>query len=676
MNDDPLAKALRHLEHAQAALPQIPEALACPLNEALGALKSALDVLQEAESRRAQAESNLVMQQALLDDRLLRVENNRVFTLWNNLAAARRNFWARLGSAAERTPLGKLVPNHARLDEELSNGYKNWVGREQASLPSIARAREASNAWRRQPTFGILLVLRHGSGLAETLESIRNQAYRNWELCLVLDKTCESRCLSAVRDFKPEFGAVRHLVTDSLDSARALNTAAELTTAEYLAFIDEGGTLSPFALHYLAESLQSEEYDLLYTDEDLVDAEGRRTKPSFKPDWSPDLLTSCMYIGRLLAVHRAAFQQCGGLRSLYAAAPLHDLLLRMADSPIRVRHLTRVLYHASISAGAVIHEAAASSIRNDTARAIADAIARREGVPAECIPDPGGGAFAIHRKQPRGEMTAIICSRSPGLVENCLASLRATASQAVSRVIVVAHEESGPNPLLRKTIERTGATVVAFGGAFNFSAMNNLGAEFAKTPNLLFLNDDVEATCQGWAEMLGEQLSRQEIGVAGAVLWYPQHVLQHAGLVVGIGDGVGHIGRYTRSSKLWPWLLASRNVSGVTGACLAIRADLFRQLDGFDEAFPVNYNDVDLCFRVREHGLGVICVAVPGLIHRECQSRPGVVRFVERYAFHKRWAKFLRQPDPYYSPSLAPTEEIALNLNRPSLFESSRLGEL
>ncbi len=675
MNDDPLAKALTQLEHAQAALSQIPEELAGPLNEALLALRVTIDVLQEAENRRAQAELNLVMQQALLDDRLLRVENNRVFTLWNHLAAARRNFWARVGSAAERTPLGKLVPNHARLDEELSNGYKNWVGREQASLPSIAHARGTSNAWRRKPTFAILLVLRHGNGLVETLESIRNQAYCNWELCLVVDKACDSRCLSTVRDFKPERGTVRHLVTDSLDIASALNAAAELTTAEYLAFIDEGGTLSPFALHYLAESLQSAEFDLLYTDEDLVDAEGRRTHPTFKPDWSPDLVTSCMYIGRLLAVRRTTFRQCGGLRSSYDAAPLHDLVLRMADSPIRVSHLTRVLYHASTAAGAATNEPAASSIRNNTARAIADAITRRDGAPAECIPDPGGG-FAIHRKEPRGEMTAIICSRSPSLIGNCLASLRATADRAVSRVIVVAHEESGPNLLLRKEIEQAGATVVAFGGAFNFSTMNNLGAEFAKTPNLLFLNDDVEATCRGWAEMLSEQLSRQEIGVAGAVLWYPHHVLQHAGLVVGIGDGVGHIGRYARSSELWPWLLTSRNVSGVTGACLATRADLFRQFGGFDEAFPVNYNDVDLCFRVREHGLGVICVAVPGLIHRECQSRPGVVRFVERYAFHKRWAELLRQPDPYYSPSLAPTEEIALNLNHRSLFESARLGEL
>jgi GT2 family glycosyltransferase len=117
-----------------------------------------------------------------------------------------------------------------------------------------------------------------------------------------------------------------------------------------------------------------------------------------------------------------------------------------------------------------------------------------------------------------------------------------------------------------------------------------------------------------------------------------------------------------RSSELWPWLMATRNVSAVTGACLAIRKELFIRLGGFDTLFPNNFNDVDLCFRVRSHGYRVICVPVPGLNHTECQSRQGSVRFEERYRFYARWADLLRHPDPYFSPALAPTEKIELNL--------------
>ena len=171
-------------------------------------------------------------------------------------------------------------------------------------------------------------------------------------------------------------------------------------------------------------------------------------------------------------------------------------------------------------------------------------------------------------------MTAIICSKSPDMLETCLASLRATANQVVRQIVVVAHEECGPNPSLHSVIERARATALTFRGAFDFAAMNNLGAGMADAPNLLFLNDDVRATEPEWAELLAEQVSREEVGVAGAVLWYPSGVLQHAGIVAGVGDAVGHAGRYLHSSKLWPWLLATRNVSAVTGACAVHRGIL------------------------------------------------------------------------------------------------------
>jgi GT2 family glycosyltransferase len=300
-------------------------------------------------------------------------------------------------------------------------------------------------------------------------------------------------------------------------------------------------------------------------------------------------------------------------------------------------------------------------------QAMADATLRREQGRAPCSPGPCFDTF-VPREKADKKMTAIVCSKTPDLLRACLESLGATAHGMLRKIVVVAHEETGPNPALRAEIARAGATIVPFSGSFNFAAMNNLGARLADTPNLLFLNDDIKATAPGWAEMLAEQVSRPEVGITGAILWYPSGVLQHAGVVAGIGDGVGHVGRHMHSSDLWPWLLVTRNVSAVTGACLAIRKELFGQLGGFDTQFPNNYNDVDLCFRVRRLGYRVICVSVSGLIHAECQSRPGIVRFEERYAFYRRWADILGRPDPYYSIALSPTENIALNLTGDSWY--------
>ena len=633
MADDPMARVREALQRTQVAGGQTPEGIAPLLLEALEQIAAGLDKL--AEEKR-----NLAAQQALMDDRLLRIEHGGAFTTFNRIVAASTSLFQRAKNS---------LP--ARLGEESrdSADYATWVAHEQAGLPSVEQARAASNAWTQRPRISVIMVVRNGDVAREGLEALRNQAYESWELCMAVNQDSKSRVSGLC-------GPVRYVSGDALDDAQALNAAASLATGEYLCVMQETGVLSPLALYYVAEATQQGTLDVLYSDEDSLDKGRRRVRPVFKPDWSPDLLTSCMYMGHMLAIRRERFLQSGGLSSNYGDAHLLDLMLRLADKPLRVCHIPRVLCHG-------LAPFPAPGATDPAARAIGDAVMRREQAASTCLPGPCAGTYIVRRKLPAQEMTAIICSKSPDMLETCLESLRATANQVVRQIVVVAHEECAPNPSLHSVIERAGATTLTFGGAFDFAAMNNLGAGIAEAPNLLFLNDDVRATEPGWAELLAAQVSREEVGAAGAVLWYPSGVLQHAGIVAGIGDGVGHAGRYMPSSRLWPWLLATRNVSAVTGACLAIRKDLFGRLGGFDTLFPNNYNDVDLCFRVRSHGYRVICVPVPGLIHAECQSRPGIVRFEERYKFYDRWADLLSVPDPYYSPALSPTEKIALNLS-------------
>jgi len=237
--------------------------------------------------------------------------------------------------------------------------------------------------------------------------------------------------------------------------------------------------LSPLALHYVAEALQQGRFDVVYSDEDTLDGEGRRVRPLFKPDWSPDLLTSCMYMGHLLTIRKECFRKAGGFSSDYAEAHVFDLVLRLSDGPLRVGHIPRVLYHD-------LSRPPAPGLPDSAARAIAKAVERREQTAATCVPGPAVGSFLVRRTGLAGEMTAIICSKSPELLESCLASLRATADRVVRQVVVVAHEESGPNPSLEAVFKRAGAIPLGFGGPFHFAAMNNLGAEVANAPYLLF----------------------------------------------------------------------------------------------------------------------------------------------------------------------------------------------
>jgi GT2 family glycosyltransferase len=194
-----------------------------------------------------------------------------------------------------------------------------------------------------------------------------------------------------------------------------------------------------------------------------------------------------------------------------------------------------------------------------------------------------------------------------------------------------------------------GARVVPDTGPFDFASMNNMGARHASGEVLVFLNDDVLPLDERWLAALAAQAVRPEVGVVGARLVYPGGAIQHAGMAVGIGDGTGHPQRDTFGAGYWNWWNLTREVSAVTGACMAVRRAVFEQLGGFDTRFPVNYNDADLCLRAREAGYQVIYEAAALLRHDECRTRRPGVRFAERAGWERRWGG---RHDPYYSPNL------------------------
>lgn len=653
MSEDSVLEARKALRDLAGVLSSLPRSSAAPLEESLRRLATAVEGIEALEAR-------IALQQSLLDDRLLRIETNKLITLWSRLVRGGldccRRVRALLMRSPARTVVERISTGHAREDAQ----YAVWVAHEQAGLPDLNRASALADSWSRQTCVSVLLVPRSRAGLASSLSSVQDQAYRNWELCLAVDERDVDWALPLLSEADDRSGRIQYAITPGgLDTASALNAVAETAQGEFLTFVEDGDVLSPWALFYTVEALQSFNFDLLYWDEDAVDSQGRRFRPMFKPDWSPDLLHSCMYLGNSLTVKRERFFETGGFSADRSESRLYDLALRLADRNPRVNHVARILYHATAERSTDDRSPSDEAL----ALTITDAIFRSEGFAVRCEPGPVPHTFLVRRKRAQmAGMAAIVCSKSPGLLAKCLRSLRSTAASAVQEIVVVAHEESGPNAALRAVIRENGAKMVSFGGAFNFSTMSNLGAAAATAPYLLFLNDDVTATSPEWAEMLAEQLARDEVGVAGSVLWYPTGVLQHAGITVGQTGGGSHVGRFMCSSELWPWLLVTRNVSAVTGACLAIRAELFQTIGGLDPQFSVEFNDIDLCFRVRAIEKRVVCVPVPGLIHAECQSRRGVVRFEERYRFHRKWESAFSCPDPFYSPSLAPTDTIALSL--------------
>jgi GT2 family glycosyltransferase len=408
--------------------------------------------------------------------------------------------------------------------------------------------------------------------------------------------------------------------------------------------LEVGDRLAQDALHRLATAHPA---DIIYADEDRVDDAGRPVEPLFKPDWSPDLLLSCMYLGRMMAISRRAWDQAGGLRSEFESVLDYDLALRVTDRETTVKHLPHLLYH-----GRRREEPPCATAR----RAVEDTLLRR-GAPAVVEDSPCTNGWHV-RWKPRSQAktSVIVCSRSPRLLERCLVSIRAHTSYSNREIVVVQHlgkEDTG----LERTIERNGARRVVYSGEFHFSRMNNLGAEAATGDVLVFLNDDVASLEDSWLERLTGHTDRPDVGAVGARLLYPLGTLQHAGIVIGIGDGCGHIGRGSLGARYWPWLQMTRDVEAVTGACLAIRSSLFWELGGFADEFPSNYNDTDLCLRVRQGGYRVIYDPAVVLRHKEAQSRRTTVTLSERETWYGRWAHVIDGGDPFYSRYLTTERE-------------------
>ncbi len=538
----------------------------------------------------------LLRHQRGLDDRVRAIEHSRLFRALKAGGRLLGGWNRRLGRAAPQ-------PVDASL-------YRQWVQLEIVGTPPPDWFAERASRFRERPLFSILLPA--GEPAPEWLEgavnSVLGQHYPEWELWVwqsAPGETWVADCLARVS------GQDRRIRL-----AASQNPAVEAARGDYVLLLDSSDALAPHALHYVAEVLNQTQPDLIYSDEDRLDSQGRRCDPVFKPAWSPELLASGIYPGRLLVVSRQALEAAGGYRGSCGEAD-HDLVLRLAERHPRVRHIPRVLCH------------------------------RRK--PPQPLPPRAS------RREVAGQplVSLIICSRNSRLLARCVKRLAKKTSYAAREVIVVQHTTGRAWPL------PPGCRGVPYEGPFNFADMSNRGAQAARGEILLFVNDDVEPLAREWLACLVAQVQRPEVGVAGARLLYPSGAIQHAGIAVGIMEGSGHPGRGTAGSRCWPWLEMRRRVSAVTGACLAVRRAVFDQLGGFDASFAVNYNDVDFCLRARQAGLEVIYEPAAALMHWECRSRPPGSRHRERERFLERWAEIVETGDPYYNPNLTSAWEDA-----------------
>lgn len=512
------------------------------------------------------------------------------------------------------------------------------------------------------PRFSILTPASNAScdALRRTLESIGAQAFDDWELLLVGGATTQPHVAELLERAAAGDRRVRRVRSDAEEGIVAsANAALEMARGEFVAMVEPGDELHPEAL---AEAhgalLATPEADYLYTDEDAVDARGRRSA-FFKPDWSPDRMLSQMYTGHLGVLRRAAVERAGGFDPDCEGAHDWDLVLKVTERARAVLHVPRPLYHRHLRAD---DDRRVDSQASAEARAV-QAHCNRIGLPARAERDPSNPG--ICRLEPdladQPSVSIVIPTRGQAreirrrrevLVRHCVRSIVERSTYENFDIVVVADADTPPDAV-DGLAEIAGGRLrlVEYDRPFNFSAKVNLGASRSEGERLLLLNDDIEVVTRDWIERMVMYSSLPEIGAVGGKLLWEDGRIQHVGIGFERGlPGHPYRGFPAGSPGHANSLGVIRNCLAVSGACMMARREAFDQVGGFDTAFPVNYNDVDFCLRQRAAGRRVLYDPDLVLYHFESSSRSDRVESWEKKELKERWLA-VTAVDPYSNPN-------------------------
>jgi len=443
-----------------------------------------------------------------------------------------------------------------------------------------------------------------------------------------------------------------------------------MASGDSIALVGPHDLLAPLALHWVAETVNRHpDAQVLYSDEDTIDAGGQRFDPHFKPDFNHVLLLAQDMIARLGVYRRDLVERVGGFREGFEAVQDHDLALRCvaAISRTTIVHIPQILYHrralADGPAAAPMTPAAADAAR---VRAVTEHVRRFDaGASVEPAPESPHHLRIRHSLPVPSPLTSIvICTRDhEALLRAALDSILAKTTYPHYEIIVIDNGSRDPATLryLSSLSARPGLTVLRDDSPFNYSRLNNVAVRHARGSVLCLLNDDIEVLTPNWLEEMVSFAIQPGVGAVGARLWYPDGTLQHGGVLIGIGGVAGHAHHRLRRGQPGSFGrgVLQQELSAVTGACLTVRRDVFDEVGGFDENLAVAFNDVDLCLRIRAAGYRNVWTPFAELIHHESASRgqddtpAKIARTQQEVRFMKdRWGSTL-DGDPYYHPRLS-----------------------
>ena len=569
---------------------------------------------------------------------------------------------------------GGVNYNYNEWVKKYDSSYRKWV-KKYDSVTECSRKnfRGAILELNQTPLISVVMPVYNPSidMLDGAIRSVRNQLYEHWELCIADDCSTNPDVKEILLKHANEDQRINVVYREENGHiSAASNSALKRATGEWIALMDHDDLLSEHALYWVADAVNSHpDAHLIYSDEDKIDETGNRHSPYFKSDWNPDLFYSHNMFSHLGVYRRDLVETVGGFRIGFEGSQDYDLALRCIEQVAldQIHHIPRILYHWRVHKESTAQSADAKPYAMIAGERAINAHFGRQGIDARA--ELVGSGYRVHYSLPdTAPLVSLIIPTRNGLalIRRCIESIVEKTTYPNYEILVVDNGSDDPDVLdyFHSLLSDSLFRVIRDDRPFNFSALNNTAVEAAKGDVIGLINNDIEVISPDWLSEMVSLALCTGAGAVGARLWYPNHTLQHGGILLGLGAHhcaahshsnlhAGHPGYFGRMNLI-------SGYSAVTAACLVIKKSIYKQVGGMNEhELKIAYNDVDFCLRVREAGYQNIWTPYADLYHYESSSR-GKEGTPEKQARLKKEAQYMRKcwgelldNDPAYNPNLA-----------------------
>ncbi len=500
--------------------------------------------------------------------------------------------------------------------------------------------------------------------LKNTIESILNQTYENWELCIA-DASTDKNTINLLKDFSNKNKKIKiKYLKKNKGIVGNSNEAYSIANGEFIVIFDHDDILAPDALFECIKELNNDKnLDLIYSDSDIL-MNGKRVLPFFKPDFSPDYLLSCNYLCHINMIRKSLIDSVGGFMHKFEGSQDYDLLLRITENTNKIKHIPKILYHWNAIAGSAAHDSNAKTYAYDNAQlALEEALKRRKlKGKIEKTKYPGFYITKLYPKKEHSVSIIILNKNNLKVLNSCITSIKNKVNGYQNYDIIIVDNNSTDKDLLayynQITKKNDNIKILHYNDSFNYSIMNNLAVKESKSDYVLLLNNDIEIITNDFIRLMLGYCERDNTGIVSNKLLYPNNKIQHAGIILGVNGYVGLMHKNEDSNKnsgYWGSLISIRNYNAIATASAMIKKSIYNEVNGMDEKYVVANGDIDFCLKVINKNYLITYLPYVEMYHLESYTR-GSDENSERFKnecimLWNDWKEFILN-DKFYNKNL------------------------